>query len=85
MGTPIVPIICGHNSLALLLSEALYNRGINAQPILYPAVPQEETRVRIFMTASHTEKQIRDSVEILAEEWHRIVRGQGNGLLMGAT
>ena len=85
MGTPIIPIICGHNSLALLLSEALYKRGINAQPILYPAVPQEETRVRIFMTASHTEQQIRDSVEILAEEWHRIVSGEDRQSLVGAT
>jgi len=50
----------------------LYDHGINAQPILYPAVPEKETRVRIFMTAAHTEKQIRDSVEILAREWEKI-------------
>lgn len=73
LGTPIIPIICGHNSRALLLSEALYNEGINAQPILYPAVPQEETRVRIFMTASHTEEQIRHSVKILAKAWDQIM------------
>ena len=76
LGTPIIPIICGHNSRALLLSEALYEEGINAQPILYPAVPQEETRVRIFMTASHTEEQIRHSVKILAEAWDRIMNGK---------
>ena len=75
LGTPIIPIICGHNSRALLLSEALYDEGINAQPILYPAVPQEETRVRIFMTASHTEEQIRHSVEVLAKHWYRIMDG----------
>jgi len=73
LGTPIIPIICGHNSRALLLSEALYNEGINAQPILYPAVPQEETRVRIFMTASHTEEQIRHSVEVLAKAWNQVM------------
>ena len=58
---------------ALRLSEALYNNGINAQPILYPAVPEKETRVRIFMTASHTEEQIRSSVEIIAQQWQKIV------------
>lgn len=73
LGTPIIPIICGHNSRALLLSEALFNEGINAQPILYPAVPQEETRVRIFMTASHTEDQIRHSVEVLAKAWNQVM------------
>jgi len=84
MGTPIVPIICGHNSRALLLSEALYLRGINAQPILYPAVPQEEARVRIFMTASHTEKQIRESVEIIADEWSKIMPGDNRPSLVEA-
>ena len=84
MGTPIVPIICGHNSRALLLSEALYLRGINAQPILYPAVPQEEARVRIFMTASHTEKQIRESVEIIADEWTKIMPGDNRPSLVEA-
>lgn len=71
-GTAIIPIITGHSLLALRLSESLYDHGINAQPILYPAVPEKETRVRIFMTAAHTEKQIRDSVEILAREWEKI-------------
>ena len=72
LGTPIVPIICGDSIRALQLAEALYHRGINAQPILYPAVPEKEARIRIFMTAIHTEKQIRDSVQILSEEWDRI-------------
>jgi 8-amino-7-oxononanoate synthase len=71
-GTPIIPIICGDSIKALQLSEGLYNRGINAQPILYPAVPEKETRIRIFMTAIHSEQQIRDSVGILAEEYHRV-------------
>ena len=80
-GTAIVPIITGDqdehqaNSKALQLSEALFNSGINAQPILYPAVEKEGTRVRIFMTAIHTEKQIRDSVEIIAREWKKIESG----------
>ena len=81
-GTAIVPIITGDddkdeaNRKALQLSEALFNNGINAQPILYPAVDKEGTRIRIFMTAIHTEKQIRDSVEIIAREWAKIESGQ---------
>ena len=74
-GTAIIPIITGSSMKALRLSEALFNNGINAAPILYPAVPEKETRVRIFMTAGHTEKQIRDSLEVLAREWHAIMNG----------
>ena len=72
-GTAIVPVMTGHSVKALRLSEALFHDGINAQPILYPAVPEKETRVRIFMTALHTEDQIRDSVETIARHWRAIL------------
>jgi 8-amino-7-oxononanoate synthase len=42
-------------------------RGINAQPILYPAVRESAARVRFFLTAEHTEEQIVHAVEALAE------------------
>ena len=71
-GTAIVPLMTGHSVKALRLSEALFHDGINAQPILYPAVPEKETRVRIFMTAKHTEAQIRDSVKKIASHWQAI-------------
>jgi 8-amino-7-oxononanoate synthase len=83
-GTAIIPIITGDenrdeaNRKALQLAQALFHNGINAQPILYPAVDQKDTRVRIFMTAIHTEKQIRDSVEILAREWKLIESGEAS-------
>jgi 7-keto-8-aminopelargonate synthetase-like enzyme len=80
-GTPIIPIITGASMKALQLSESLYEHGINAQPILYPAVPEKETRVRIFMTALHTEEQIRNSVEIIADQWRRIVAGENGKVL----
>ena len=56
--TPIIPsswaIRCGASGV----SAALLPRGIDAQPILYPAVPESKSRVRFFITAEHTEEQI---------------------------
>ena len=66
--TPIIPCIVGDSLKALKLSNALLERGINVNPILYPAVPEELARLRFFITSSHTEEQIRSSVKILAEE-----------------
>ena len=40
--TPVVPVIIGNSADALRLSRQLFERGINVQPILYPAV--EESR-----------------------------------------
>ena len=70
--SPIIPIITGSSVRALQLSQALFENGINAQPILYPAVADNEARVRIFMTASHTEEQIRHSVEVISQQWRAI-------------
>lgn len=67
-GTPIVPCIVGDSLKTLKLSTALLRRGINVNPILYPAVPEELARLRFFVTSCHSEEQIRYAVTALAEE-----------------
>ena len=71
-GTPVVPIILGNSIHALMLSRALFERGINVQPILYPAVEEEKARLRFFITSAHSEAQIRQSVIAVAEELAKI-------------
>ncbi|MFE3444929.1 aminotransferase class I/II-fold pyridoxal phosphate-dependent enzyme [Nocardia sp. NPDC059180] len=66
--TPIVPCIVGDSLKTLKLSNALLRRGVNVNPILYPAVPEDLARLRFFVTACHSEQQIRETVAILAEE-----------------
>jgi 8-amino-7-oxononanoate synthase len=68
VGAAIVPIITGSSIGAARLSQALFRRGINVQPILYPAVPERAARLRFFLTAQHTEQQVRDAAGILLEE-----------------
>ncbi len=67
-GTPVIPIIVGNSLHALRLSRRLFERGINVQPILYPAVEEKETRLRFFVTACHSEQQVAQSVDAVAEE-----------------
>jgi len=50
----------------------LFERGINAQPILYPAVPEQSARVRFFVSCEHSEEQIRHTVAVVAEEMARL-------------
>jgi 8-amino-7-oxononanoate synthase/acyl carrier protein len=70
--TPVIPVITGNSLLALLLSRALFERGINVQPILYPAVEEEKARLRFFLTSVHSETQIRDTVQAVADELARL-------------
>ena len=72
IGAAIVPVITGSSIRAGRLAQAMFERGVNVQPILYPAVPERAARLRFFLTADHTEEQIRDTVAILLEEERRI-------------
>ncbi|MCA9223146.1 MAG: aminotransferase class I/II-fold pyridoxal phosphate-dependent enzyme [Planctomycetales bacterium] len=70
--TPVVPVIIGNSLHALQLSRRLFERGINVQPILYPAVEESAARLRFFITACHTPEQISQTVSAVAEELSRI-------------
>ena len=71
-GTPVVPVILGNSLDCLRLSQALFDRGINVQPILHPAVEERAARLRFFITSEHSEQQIRDTVDAVAEELEKI-------------
>ena len=72
IGASIVPVVTGSSIRAGRLAQALFRRGINVQPILYPAVPERAARLRFFLTAAHSEDQIRDTVAILLEESRQV-------------
>ena len=75
VGAAIVPIITGGSITAARLAQSLFARGINVQPILYPAVPERAARLRFFLTAAHSEEQVREAVAVLLEE-HRAVTAE---------
>lgn len=71
-GLSIVPAITGSSIKAGRLAEALFQRGINVQPILYPAVTERAARLRFFLSCEHTPDQVQAAVEALAAELRRL-------------
>jgi 8-amino-7-oxononanoate synthase len=67
-GLAVIPCIVGSSTRAARLSAALFERGINVQPILYPAVPEKLARLRFFMSCEHSEADIHETVGALAAE-----------------
>lgn len=65
-GLGIVPVILGSSVRAVRVSAALLERGVNALPIIFPAVPEKAARLRFFLSAEHEEAQLRDAVAALA-------------------
>ena len=71
-GLAVIPAITGSSLRAVRLSEALFQRGINVQPILYPAVAEKSARLRFFISYRHTDAQINETIGALAEELDRL-------------
>lgn len=67
-GANMIPCIIGSSIKALRLSDALVRHGIYADPVLFPAVPEGQARLRFFVTSCHSSEQIRFMVNVLAEE-----------------
>lgn len=65
IGIAIIPIILGSSVKAANASAALLEKGINVQPILYPAVPERSARLRFFLSSEHTEAQIQLTLKTL--------------------
>ena len=76
MGTAVCPIMVVDSLPAVVLSQRLLERGINVLPIIHPAVPAKASRLRFFITAAHTDAQIRTAVEATAEELREISSNQ---------
>lgn len=66
-GLAVIPAIVGSSVRAARASSALLERGINVQPILYPAVAEKSARLRFFISSLHTELQIEETVQAVGE------------------
>ncbi|WP_414041642.1 aminotransferase class I/II-fold pyridoxal phosphate-dependent enzyme [Acidithiobacillus sp. M4-SHS-6] len=64
-GYAITPLIVGNSLQAVRLSAALLAQGVHVQPILYPAVPEKQARLRFFLNVEHTLEELQYSLSTL--------------------
>ena len=74
----VVPIIIGNAESAMYLSHLFFERGISVHPMLPPAVPDGESRLRFFISTTHTEEQIRLTVQTVAKALAELAKGVGS-------
>jgi len=65
--TPIQPVIVGDANAVLAASQALETRGFLITAIRPPTVPQGTSRLRITLTAAHTNEDVDRLVSALGE------------------
>lgn len=56
--TPIIPVLAGDMWRALTMWRALFDAGVFTHPIVPPAVPPDRCRIRVSMSAEHSDEQI---------------------------
>ncbi|MGH9889328.1 MAG: aminotransferase class I/II-fold pyridoxal phosphate-dependent enzyme, partial [bacterium] len=67
-GSAVIPILVGDLGRAIRISQSLLEHGINVMPIGYPAVPPDQARLRFFVNSTHSEEQIRRTIDVLVDE-----------------
>jgi 8-amino-7-oxononanoate synthase len=65
--TPIVPVIVGDADATVSASERTLERGVFAQAIRPPTVPDGSSRMRLTVMASHTKAELRDAAKVVAK------------------
>src|SRR5262249_12602714 len=63
--SPILPLVLGEETRALEAAQHLQERGIFIPAIRYPTVARGKARLRITVTARHTQEDINVAAEAL--------------------
>ncbi|MEM7547565.1 MAG: aminotransferase class I/II-fold pyridoxal phosphate-dependent enzyme [Pseudomonadota bacterium] len=66
-GYAVTPVIIGDSPRAVVAADQIYKKGVNALPIIFPAVPEQQARIRYFLTSDHTDEQIDKAVEVASD------------------
>jgi 8-amino-7-oxononanoate synthase len=61
----VVPVMFGRAERAVAAYRTLFDAGVLALPIMYPAVAADAARLRFFLSALHTEEQIDSAIHLL--------------------
>jgi len=65
--TPILPVMLGDAAIATKMANELLKRGIYVIGFSYPVVPQGQARIRIQVSAAHTNEQLDRAIAAFRE------------------
>lgn len=65
--TPITPVMLGDAELAQNFSRALFENDVFAMAIKYPTVPQGKARLRVMISAAHSQEDLDKGLEMFGK------------------
>jgi len=66
-GFAVMPVMVGDSLSTAFLAQELRTHGVLAMPIIYPGVEEGQARLRFFVSAAHSEEDIRAALEATAK------------------
>lgn len=69
---PIVPVLLGDEHLTTTVARALRDEGLYAVPFTYPVVPRGRARVRLQVSAAHTDAHLDAAIGVWARVMERL-------------
>ena len=70
--TPIQPVMAGTSACATALAASLERAGFLVPAVRPPTVPEGTARLRVTLSAGHTEAQVDALLEALARAWREV-------------
>ena len=69
---PIVPVMFGDAAVASAVADEMLSLGVYVVAFSYPVVPANQARIRVQMTASHSEEDVRAAVDAFVRARQRV-------------
>jgi glycine C-acetyltransferase len=62
----VMPVMVNNDAKVFAVAEKIQDRGLFLNPVTYPAVPKHKSRLRISVSAAHTEEDLEAAVRTIA-------------------
>jgi 8-amino-7-oxononanoate synthase len=69
----VMPVMVNNDAKVFAVAEKIQDGGLFLQPVTYPAVPKHKSRLRISVSAAHSEEELEEGVQVIA----RVLREEG--------
>ena len=62
----VMPVLVHNDAKVFAIAEKVQDRGLYLQPVTYPAVPKHKSRLRISVSAAHSEEDLEQAVQVIS-------------------
>ncbi|HUF37558.1 MAG TPA: aminotransferase class I/II-fold pyridoxal phosphate-dependent enzyme [Anaerolineales bacterium] len=70
--TAIVPVICGDDETAFMMTRECQTQDVFVLPVISPAVPPGLSRLRATITAAHDPEEIDHAMDVIIKAGHKL-------------